>query len=169
MRILATILFFDTTYIFFYHLRCLFFFLLKQDAYTIHVGFVWGQETEVRWVEGERDRVKVKTREMWLEDFSLSLPRLVCSWPWAAPAGWWGWRCWLILETRTRIKHTQTHTHRRSVRSARLERNRWKMCFQLLLWMPTVDGQSHTVMKVKIEKLRNPQSKWIMCQRVNCP
>lgn len=41
-----------------------FFFLLKQDAYTIHVGFVWGQETEVRWVEGERDRVKVKTREM---------------------------------------------------------------------------------------------------------
>lgn len=46
MRILATILFFDTTYIYFFlnRLTCLFLnFLLKQDAYTINVGLV-GEE-----------------------------------------------------------------------------------------------------------------------------
>lgn len=43
MRILATVLFFDTTYIFFFKSSNVSFFLnflLKQDAYTINVGSV---------------------------------------------------------------------------------------------------------------------------------
>lgn len=49
MRILATTLFFDTTYIFFFlSSKMSFFSLLEQDAYTVNVGFVGGGgDTEV--------------------------------------------------------------------------------------------------------------------------
>lgn len=66
MRILATTLFFDTTYIFFFlSSKMSFFSLLKQDAYTVNVGFVGGGGYGGR--EGGKDRGeagdKVKRRE----------------------------------------------------------------------------------------------------------
>lgn len=71
-RILATVLFFD---IYFFRL-C---FSLFQ-ALCIHNWWIW------------LGKMKRRILSSWL-------PRLVCSWPWAAPAGRWEWRCWSILET----------------------------------------------------------------------
>lgn len=100
MRILSTV-FFDTTYIFF----VIYFFFSFSQARCIHdqcKGF-WGGMVP-RWTSqgGEAGG------EMRREEFNLSLLHLVCSWTWAAPAGWWGWRCWLILNTQT---NTHTHKH----------------------------------------------------------
>lgn len=103
MRILATV-FFDTTYIFF--VIYLFFFSSSQ-ARCIHdqrKGF-WGGVVP-RWTGQSREA----GGKMWREEFNLSPLHLVCSWTSAAPAGWWGWQCWLILNTQTN-KHTHTHTH----------------------------------------------------------